>query len=169
MNSLAFRLATEADLPLIVGSWVDSYRDAHACGPIPMPEYDATMTHWVRDWYLQRPGVKVWVAYHPEETSESKADLYGWCVVEHNIKLPRRVRENGRYHTVMEEVDELLLHYVYVKKDYRGEGLARMLLKKAGIDVNYPYLYLFKTGVVKDCSLFANGKWVPLLGRHAKE
>lgn len=169
MSNLAFRQAAESDLPFIIGSWCDSYRDAHAAGPIPMPEYDETMSKWLRNWYLKRPGVQVWVAYHPGEDSESRADIYAWCAVEHGVKLPRRIRVDGRFKTVLEEVTEPLVLYVYTKQPYRRLGVAKALLKRAGCDVSQPFLYGFKTGVVKDINLFKNGRWQPLVIRHLKE
>lgn len=153
---------------LVLDSWLESYHNAHAAGNIPDEYYNDDMLKYIK-WYLARPDNQVWVAYHPGEDASSKADVYGWCAVESNIKLPSRTRLDGRWHTALVPTEEKLLHYVYVKQGFRRMGIAKRLLSKAGIDTNYPYLFSHKTGITKECPLFANGRWVPLLARKHKE
>jgi GNAT superfamily N-acetyltransferase len=152
----------------VYDSWMESYRDAHACGPIPDIYYKEDVLKYLK-WYVARPDTQVWVAYHPGETADSKADIYAWAVVESNISLPVRTRLDGRWRNTVEPTDEKLVHYVYTKQGFRKMGIAKKLLSKAGVDSNYPFLISFKTGLVKDCSLFANARWVPLLARRTKE
>lgn len=168
MKTLAYRLASEQDMRFILDSWLESYHDAHAAGPIPEEFYKEDMLKYIH-WYLKRPDVQVWVAYHPGESPESRADMYAWAVVESNIKTPVRSRLDGRWQTSLVPTDEKLVHYVYTKQGFRKLGIAKKLLAKAGVDTDHPYLISFKTGVVSSCSLFANAKWVPLLARRNKE
>lgn len=133
-------------MPFIVDTFVDSYRTAHAAGLIPMDVWRPLMRDcWRR--ILSRPGVRVVVAYVPGETSR-QADLYGWIAVEDGHQRP-------------------FVLYVYVKADYRREGIARRLFEAAGIDLARPFDYAAKTGAVTRLrsKFSAAAQWRPLQAR----
>lgn len=145
MSSLAFRRAQEQDMRFVVRSWVDSYRTAYAAGLIQMRTWREVMEPQVQA-VLDRPGCRVWVAYAPDE-DDDRADLYGWCAAE-------------------PEHDQPLLHYVFIKHAYRKMGIARGLLRKAGIDPERPFTYTCKTAAAARLRhKIPGGRWNPLPAR----
>lgn len=164
---LSYRLADFSDLPLIVDTWVESYRTAHAAGPIPMPYYHEDMEKYVR-WFLERPGVRAYVAHNPEVSAETRANVFGWIAVEDDIEVPQRVRIGGRWEERLLPAECPFVHYLYVKSVYRRQGIATGLMNAAGVDAGRRFLYGAKTPVVKKCRLFANGIWSPLAPRFPK-
>lgn len=161
MDSLAFRLAKEADMPLVVDSWIDSYRTAHAAGLIPMAIWRETMERVLFDHVFPRRGVEIWVAYHPGEEG-TKADLYGWIAIERNVVIPSR---HGT-----KEIPSPLVHYVFVKQAYRRLGIARGLFRAAGVSLAEPFFYSCKTGVVSELKDKAPcARWAPLIVRFPKD
>ncbi len=75
MTDLSFRPALAADLALVYGTWLASFRLSHSAGPIPMATYGAVYTDAIGR-LLARPTVAVTVACHPDE-QPGAADLYG--------------------------------------------------------------------------------------------
>lgn len=161
--SLAYRKATSEDLRFVIGSWTDSYRNAHMAGMIPMPMWSEVFPGFIA-WMLRRPGVVVWVAYKPGETT---ADIYGWVAVETGITLPSRSRKNGHWQRENKPSDMPLVHYVFVKQAYRKLGMARRLLKHAGARMDEPFVYSCKTGVVSKLPI-PHAQWMPLVARYPK-
>lgn len=164
---LAFREATELDLPFVVSSWVDSYRTAHAAGMIPMPLYERMMRECVA-WVLSRPGMKIWVAYRPGEDPELKTDLYGWLAVESDVMTPVRVRKDGKWTEELVPAGLPLVHYCFTKQAYRRLGIARALLTAAGVPSGKPFLYACKTALVSQLPLPGGSRWTPLIARYPK-
>lgn len=149
--SLAYRPADVHDVGCIVGTWLDSYKNAHSAGLIAMDQWKSVMEPQVRR-VLARAGVEAFVAYHPGETDHI-ADLYGWIVVE-------------RGH------DQPLVHYCYVKSAYRKQGIARGLFRIASVDPAAPFFYTCKTYVVHELrnrSLIAASRWQPLIARRPED
>jgi GNAT superfamily N-acetyltransferase len=145
--SLAYRPAVAADMPLVVGSWLDSFRTAHAAGLIAMDDWRAVMEPQIEK-LLARPGAVVFVAHRPGEDAEHRADLYGWIAAEPDIAL---------------------VHYVYVKHSYRRMGLARGLLGAAGIKLAEPFEFSCKTAVVRELQRkIPRARWNPLAARFPK-
>lgn len=167
MDSLAYRPAVATDLPFVIDSWVESYRTAHAAGPMPMPYYHEDMEKYVR-WFLQRPGVRAYVAHHPGVSSDTRADLYGFIVVEDGIEVPTRIRIGRKWEERLLPADCPFVHYCYVKAHYRRNGIARGLFNVASVDTARHFLYGAKTPIVSKSSLFANGTWAPLAARFPK-
>jgi GNAT superfamily N-acetyltransferase len=165
--SLAYRQAEARDLPFIVDSWVESWRTAHAAGQIPMVFYHEDVEKYVR-WFLQRPGVRIYVAHHPDVSSDTRADLYGFLVVEDDVEIPQRVRIRGRWEERLIPADCPIVLYVYVKSAYRRQGIARGLFDVASVDTSRRFLYAAKTPIVSKISLFRNAEWAPLACRFPK-
>jgi GNAT superfamily N-acetyltransferase len=170
--SLAYRLAEERDLALVVDSWLKSYRDSHAAGLIPVDMWASVMAPIIRDRILTRPGLAVWVAYHPGESQPN--DVHGWICVERDYKVRLRGRErlDGSKPTWVEKwVTETApcVHYVYVKEKRRKMGIARGLFKAAGVNPLERFNYSCKTGVVSELKrVIPSSSWMPDIPRHPK-
>lgn len=164
---LAYRLATKADLRLVVDSWVSSYRTAHAAGMIAMDDWRAIMCSQVSK-VIARPDVEVWVAYKPGELPP--ADLYGWIAVERGYDVPIAFKTGSRWDRQLAKSDTPLVHYLYVIEGYRGCGLSRRLFAAAGVNPEKEFLYSCKTGfVTKLASKIPLAKWMPLIARYPKK
>jgi len=147
MNSLKFRQAAESDMAFIYDSWLRSFKHAHAAGPIPMEIYWDVYKKAL-DIIMARPGVLIIVAYHPGLSPESKADIHGWSCIE---KL---------------DGETPVVHYIHVKKERRGSGIARMMLAEAGIDVESELYYTFKSRAGGQLAkAFPNVRFDPLIAR----
>lgn len=185
MEVIRFRKGGAGDVALVVDSWVESYRTAHAAGLIPnciVPDHatsctctwNSVMRTFVQ-WVLQRPSVEVWVAFHPSEPEGS--DLYGWLALERQVPVPVRYHDPTRpgkekWHEKLEPSPLPLVHYVFVKQAYRELGIARRMMRAAGIFPGDHFLYTCKTGVVSklgDSTYGTNARWMPLLARHPRK
>lgn len=142
--ALAFREALDADRPLVLDSWLSSFRNAHAAGLIAMADWRAVMGPQITRM-LRRPGVVVVIAYSPGE--ELGADVIGWAAVEARDPMPP------------------LVLYVYVRHPYRRLGVARRLIVRAGVDLEREWHYAAKTSVVSKLAL-RRAKWTPLAARY---
>jgi hypothetical protein len=170
MSVLEYRQAVETDLRFVVGSWVDSYRTAHAAGLISMDDWKAVMKPQVVK-VLLRPGIEVIVAFKPGEQAPS--DIYGWVCIERNVFAPTKGLEDGRRveSTVLIPV---VVHYIFVKFLYRRSSIASGLLRAARRDPTKPMVYTCKTGVVKQIAdrhrpSSDSWSWMPLIPRCTKE
>jgi GNAT superfamily N-acetyltransferase len=115
---------------------------------------------------LYRPGIKILVAYHPDEPKES--DAYGYAVIENGMRFPTRERVGRRTEKRMVDAPGPVVHYVYVKQLYRRVGIARALLVAAGVkDVGF--IYSCKTGVCSKIERLKSCRWMPLLVRYQKD
>lgn len=139
-------------------SWVESYRNSHYAGMIPMEDYFKAY-HSVITKIFGRDGATLLVAFNPLHPSQ----IFGFCCYETGFALP-------------------LIHYVYVKDDFRRlptkddtfkEGIATMLLQESGTNPKEPFYYTFKTGawakLTKRHSPFSGGVFRPQLGRFPKD
>lgn len=167
MSSLAYRPATSDDMPLVVDTWVDSYRLSRAAGMISMEDWADIMTGQVRK-VLMRPGVKLWVAYHPGDT-DHREDLYGWLAVETEYEIPRNMLRSGRRSREMGKADVPLVHYVYVKQPYRRMKIARGLFKAAGVgdEFNHTCTTAVVSTLTKKNKL-PGARWTHLVARFPK-
>lgn len=144
-ESLGYRRAEDPDRAFIVNSWVSSFKLSHAAGVIPLSMYEPVYREAV-GVVLERPGIEVWVAYHPGET-DAIADLYGWICVERGHPSP-------------------LVHYTFVKAAFRRMGIARGLFDAVGIDPLTPFHFTFKTGLVTQLRrVIPLSTWDPLVAR----
>lgn len=120
-SSLAYRRAVEADLAYVRHTWMDSMRTSPTAGVIAMSRWSDVMRVELDD-ILSRPELEVWVAYHPG-AAPGDTDLYGWLALERTWIDNRRNRVTA----------SPLLVYVYVKLANRRWGIARGLLRAAGV------------------------------------
>lgn len=172
----AIRRALPADLKFVRDSWRDSHRMSHTAGPIPMNRYREVYDDAIGQ-LLTRPDVVALVAH--EQGEAPPYDLLGFICVEHNVQAPVRVREQQRvgdrfvgYRWVdrFEPLPQPLVHYVYVKQDFREHGLARALFKAAGVDPARPWVHTYSTAIVSKIRHAQNwaGVFDPRLARFPK-
>lgn len=112
------RPATADDVAFILSAWLRSFRDAWPnCAMPPRVYYDHY--HPLATEILQRDTVRGMVACRPDQPSR----LYGYVVGEHAGDIP-------------------VLHYIGVKRAYRGVGIATLLARAIGI-VDDAFVYTF--------------------------
>jgi hypothetical protein len=147
-RALAYREACEPDMPLVYSSIIDSYRLSHAAGLISMGNWRRVMTEEIRI-ILARPGVKVWLAYHPGDAT-TVANLYGLIITDPHFAS----RQTPMPYVV----------YCYIKHKFRKRfGIFRGLFAAAGVPLDEPFHYAAKTGVVSKMRGVAPlAKWSPL-------
>lgn len=170
MTSLAHRTATKADRAFVVDSFISSYRTAHTAGLISMADWRQIMAVQIVG-LLDRPGVDTIVAYRPGE-DPGTADIYGWIAVEarreHGDEGHPIYLDCPACHDLDIRPQEPMVVYVYVKAPYRKLGIARGLLKAAGIEPGDPFDYAAKTAVVSKLRhKIPAARWNPLRARFA--
>jgi GNAT superfamily N-acetyltransferase len=148
--------------------------DSWAAGIVPAHlsyEYHRDV---VLPWLLARPGVQVWVAANPGET-DARLNLYGHCVIERDVVLPSRVRVPGPtgrrvWATKLVGSNVPLVGWVYVKEAKRGHGIARALLRAAGIDLARPLFFSCKPANWPELAHLApHATWRPDISRREKK
>lgn len=98
--SYEIRNGNEGDLPFVFSSWLESYKDSKLARAVRTTTY-LQRHHELVERLLERPDVRLRVA-HPVG---DPVVILGWAVVEGST-----------------------LHYVLVKHQFRGHGLARSLV-----------------------------------------
>ena len=143
-SALQYRLASGEDFRFIRRAFLDSYCSAHAAGLISMRSWSRVMS---AEWeaILERPGTKVFVAYHPEE-KDANTDLYGFLAVETS------------YTSKGEPMPFVI--YAYVKHRFRKKyGILRGLFAAANISLDDEFHYGCKTAEVKNKQ---HTQWKPM-------
>lgn len=144
---ISFRPAESRDMPFVMSSWLKSFKTSNAAGLLPFNLYYDAYRLAIQQ--LLDRGSVVYVAYVPGE-DEAKSDIYGWACVERGFDKP-------------------LVHYVYVKQPYRRLGVAKALLRAAGVHVSQPFFYTYRTPIVAE---LLRGRrqavWMPVLARSRK-
>ena len=117
MSKIDFRPPGQSDTNFILSSWCESYRRSDWSGPMSDKLYfDAQRAHITE--LLSRPSTRVICCYATSEAPPD--DLLGYIVYGPGV-----------------------VYYTYVKFLFRKNGVARELLKRAGITL--PCSYPFKT------------------------
>jgi GNAT superfamily N-acetyltransferase len=164
---LRYRPAEAKDWPFVLETFLDSYKHCHAAGLIQMNDWKEVMRPQLQK-ILDRPGCATWVAFNPAE-AESGSDLYGWAAVERDYKIPTRKRVNGQWETSLELSEDPLVHYIFTKQAYRRLGIAKGLLRAAGVNVTEPFWFSAKTPVLDRLKAkIPQARWNPLLCRFEK-
>lgn len=181
MAPVCYREMRDEDRVFVVKSWVSSFQSAHAAGvlsitPFGVPcrncgvgvpyDFASVMTHTI-EAILRRPGCRTWVAYSPGATPPS--DLHGWVSVESGANLPSY--RPPTFALSVTTADDPLVHYCFVKRAFRNFGIARALLKAAGVDPEKPLLYSCKTADVSSlekAGKLPRARWSPLSVRFEK-
>jgi GNAT superfamily N-acetyltransferase len=182
---IEYRQAVASDVQFIIRSWIDSYKGAHGAGILSIPEfaipcecgkpirYDFSAVMEVTlAKLLTRPGLTTWVAHNPRERAPH--DLYGYIVSETGANVPTYVPVgDGDFKLVIERSSGPLVHFIFIKRDYRKIGIGRALFKAAGIDPAKPYLYTCRTANIakleKAGVVHRDARWFPLSARFDKD
>lgn len=98
-----------SDLNFIQNSWGSSYYKGAEYVEFMSPKEFNLQHRPVREDILRRPGAAIIVACNTKDEDH----ILGWVIVEKRIG------------------DGLVLHYLYVKEAFKGEGVSDELLKKA--------------------------------------
>lgn len=110
------------DYNFVRQSWLRNYRETGPAKKQPQRSF-YRYHHDIVDGLLHRPDTRVWVASLTTDPDR----IYGWlCTSE---AWQPRIQ---------------VVHYVYVKSMYRGNGLARRLFARAGIKRDGLVVYTFR-------------------------
>lgn len=142
------------DRTFVLSTWLSAFRRSPSAGlvarsrwrDVMWPELEAT---------LSRDGVRILVVKDLDAPS-GEADLFGHLVWE-----PDALRARGT-------TGMALVYFCFVKKDARGNGLARGLFAAAGIDPRGKFLYACQTPAVmalREAGKLRRADWRPHLGR----
>lgn len=128
-----------ADLGLIINQWLGrDWRDSKYSGVVPNDQFKRVYAECIRQ--LLARGATIGVACNPSKPEH----LLGWACYEHT---PR----------------DRILHFVYVRSLFRGQGLGRALLTEVGFPRGVAYVYTFRT---RDSDRFlTGGRHLPALAR----
>lgn len=105
----------ESDNDFLYATWIKSFADSAFARPIPKPIYNLSQRSRIEK-ILDKPETYCLVA----SDKESPELIYGWLVGE----APN------------------IVHYIYVKRDYRQQGICKKLLEH--LDTSEPILYTHK-------------------------
>jgi GNAT superfamily N-acetyltransferase len=124
--TIAFRPMQPADRQFVISGWSSSYRASKFAGLIRNSSW-ATVMHREIDAYLDMPDTQTFVACEPGEFDHLEREfLYGFIAT----------RRTGAPY----------VYYCYVKRLYRGRGIARGLFDAAGVDPAGEFAYACETG-----------------------
>ncbi len=132
MSAVSIRPGVASDSNFLFSSLLRSFRESDAVGLIPMELYYKVF-HEVVVLILSRPGIEILVATNPG--MEPPNDIQGFVLWE---KGPFFVGGEKR------KVTQPAVHYVYVKRNFRGWGVGKALLR-AAVDPGKPFFYTFAT------------------------
>ncbi len=169
--SVVYRQAQPSDINFVTNSWMRSFRDSDTAGFIGIHSWSEVAEREIRR-ILRRDGVELYVAGNPDANPELKIDAHGWVAVERGFFVPAKVLVGRRRKRVMRKSQIPLVHYCFVKPQYRGFGLARGLFEKAGVDPEKPFLYSCSTAVVASLRAvrkIPGGKWDPKICRFPRD
>ena len=165
--SIPIREATETDMRFVIKSWADSMRDSLDAGHVSTEDwYDIMPTVYRK--ITEREGCHVLVAWIPGVT-EGIADVVAWLCYERGFSVPVRVRDRGRTRKKWVQPDAPLIHYALTKRNARGDGLQRMLLREAGIDTAQSFYYSCKPKTLTMSKLPRHAIYDSKICRYPKE
>lgn len=176
MSGYQLRDMRPDDRRFVIKSWIDSYKSSKSAGilmnqPFEVGgvayDFEAVMGATIGR-LLDVEGVHVLVASNPLVLPPK--DVHGFLVYELRPQItsyrpPSYVRE--RHSSPLP-----LIHYVFMKKIYRGFGIARALLRAAGIKPDEPFLYSCSTAIseqIKKANKIPRAQWEPSCARYLKE
>lgn len=156
---LAFRPATsEDDRRFVLASWLDASRTSYSSGLIAMSDWYAVM--WPQyEKARTRDGMQTIVAYEQSDPDFT----YGFIVAD---PTEQRLDEKGG---AVKWWPALVL-FVFVKQNFRREGVARGLFGAVGVDPDKPFLYGCNTQQASRLShKVPRARFHPLVARFPKE
>ncbi len=156
---LAFRPAeSESDLTYVISNWLDASRNSYSSGLIAMDDWYAVQwPQYVKA--TKRQDMRTIVAY--EKTDPSF--LYGFMVAD-----PTDQRVEDREGAI--RWWPALVLFVYVRQNFRKEGIARALFRHCRIDPERPFLFGCNTQQATRLSAKVPlARFHPLVARFPKE
>lgn len=136
----AIRSVTDADISFIFSSWLKSAAAGPALKLIKSPIYYA-QHHKLIEGYFKNCVIKV--ACNPADHNQ----IIGYICFE-----------------VVEDVEPLLVvHYAYVKADFRNLGIAKALLAHTGLEQGKPFFYTTATKASEQMNNKINMAYSPYL------
>jgi hypothetical protein len=150
----AVRAAKASDSAFILDAWVESFRESHSAGVIPMPMYRRVYKEAIA-WLLARDGMELLVACNPLDEDQ----VFGFLA--HELGVIDRATHR----------DIPALHYLFVKQPFRRLGIARQLLAASAVNTAQPFYASFKTAVATELARSKRlaVKWNPLFARFPKK
>ncbi len=156
---LAYRPAESAeDRKFVVSAMLDATKLTHSCGLIQVDDFYSVM--WPQyEKALARDGMRTLVAFEKDDPDF----VYGFIAADpSDQKIPGK---DGSFRWWRG-----LVVFVFVKQNYRREGIARNLFSLVGIDPKQPFLYACNTPQASRLeSKFPLAKFNPLAARFPKE
>lgn len=155
---LAFRPATSpADRTFVISTWLDASRTSYSSGLIQMADW-YTFQWGQYEKAMARADMRTLVAYEATDPEF----LYGWIVAD---PTEQRVPDkSGSLHWW-----PALVLFVFVKQNYRREGIARSLFDAVGVDISKPFLFGCNTVTASRLtSKVPLAKFNPLVARFPK-
>lgn len=175
------RRADLGDLRFVVKSWLDSYRPSHSAGMLSNTpvithcrcgaEIDVSFASVMPPTVLHllaRKNVTTYVA--ADDTMMPPNNLLGFLVVERNPQVP--AYKPPLFKLELRTSPHPLVHYVLVKKTFRGWGVARALFKAAGVDPAAEFLYTCTTPIsesIRKARKVPRAIWEPSCARFTHE
>jgi GNAT superfamily N-acetyltransferase len=156
---LAFRQAESADdRKFAISSWLDATRFTQSCGLIQMDDFYPVM--WPQyEKALARDGMSTVIAYEQDDPQF----LYGFMSADPGDQRIPQHDGSVRWYPG-------LVLFVFVKQNFRREGIARRLFDAVGINPGQPFLYASNTPQASRLeSKFPKAKYNQLAARFPKE
>lgn len=148
MKILYRHARTDGDMNFAVESMLSSYRHSTTAGPIPFDLWFDTMRPVIKA-LMARPKMQTWVAQWVGAKA-GIADLAGFVSLERGYLVQRKAQRFMQTATRLVVCPDPIILYVYVKRPYRMDGIARGLMAAAGVDLTRTVRYAVETYVV-DC------------------
>lgn len=176
MSGYQIRDMRQDDRRFVIKSWIDSYKQSKSAGilmnqPFEVGgvafDFEAVMGATIGR-LLDVEGVHVLVASNPLVLPPK--DVHGFLVYEESPQIT--LYKYPSYERVRTRSKLPLVHYVFMKKIYRGFGIAKSLFRAAGIKADEPFLYTCSTAIseqIKKANKIPRAQWEPSCARYAKE
>lgn len=176
MSGYQLRDMRPDDRRFVIKSWIDSYRSSKSAGilmnqPFEVGgvayDFEAVMNATIGR-LLDAEGVHVIVASNPLVLPPK--DVHGFLVYE--VAPQVTTYRYPSYERVRTSSALPLVHYCFMKKIYRGFGIARALFRAAQINPDEPFLYTCSTGIseqIKKANKIPRAQWEPSCARYVKE
>jgi GNAT superfamily N-acetyltransferase len=148
---------SESERKFVISSWLDATRTSHHESLIAVDDWLTAM--WPhREKLMARPGMRTILAYEKHD----RDFLYGFIVAD-----PTEQRIPNKDGLVLWY--PALVVYVFVKQNYRKEGIARRLCEAAGVDLSKPFVFASGSAHSSLASRFPLAILNPLAARFPKQ
>lgn len=157
---VAFRAPQSAeDRKFVIEAWLEGQRTSYSAGLVAIEDwFDVMRPQFTK--LMQRPGMQTLVAYEKDDPDF----LYGFVIADPTEQaIPNKDVNSFHYWPA-------LVLFVFVKVNFRKEGIARRLFEAVGVDISKPFLYACNTVTASRlASKVPLAKFNPLAARFPKE